>query len=117
VLGRQGSGWKVSEGDAGEVIADAVEETLYRLGQWNSMRYAVLDEAALLRDGRFGGVDHELVLGFGEGAVMRRLRMRFGSSLGLSRIVLANFDDDPMGLRLEIPEPLYEGLVRYLGLP
>lgn len=117
VLGRQGSGWKVNEGDAGEVIADAVEETLYRLGQWNSMRYAVLDEAALLRDGRFGGVDHELVLGFAEGAVMRRLRMRFGSSLGLSRIVLANFDDDPMGLRLEIPEPLYEGLVRYLGLP
>ncbi len=117
VLGRQGTGWKVTEGGTDELIADAVEETLYRLGQWNSMRYAVLDEAALLRDGRFGSVDHELVLTFGEGSAMRGLRMRFGSSLGLSRIVLANFDEEPMGLRLEIPEPLYEGLVRYLGMP
>jgi hypothetical protein len=117
VFGREGGGWKVTEGEAGGLIADAMDEVLYRLGQWNSMRYAVLDEAALLRDGRFGAVDHELRLTFAEGTAVRRLRMRFGSSLGLSRIVLANFDEDPVGLRLEIPEQLYEGLVQYLGLP
>jgi hypothetical protein len=117
VLTREGAGWKVTEGEVGELIPDAVEESLYRLGEWNSMRYAVADEAALLRDGRFGAVRHEVVLTLNEVAPMTRLRLRFGASLGLSRIVLANFDDEPAGLRLELPEALYEGLVRYLGLP
>jgi hypothetical protein len=31
--------------------------------------------------------------------------------------VLARFDEDPTGLRLEMPGELYVQLIRFLGLP
>jgi hypothetical protein len=37
--------------------------------------------------------------------------------MGASRIVLAWFDDDPVALRLEMPQGLHEAMVEFLGMP
>lgn len=118
VLVRQGGVWRIPGGPAFKgFLPDAVDEMLYRIGIWDSMRYAVTDEAALLRAGRFAEVSQEVRIRFGEGAPMKSLRLRFGAPLGANRFVLANFDEDPVALRLEMPAGLHADLSRYLGMP
>ena len=114
---REAGGWKLTAGSAEGAVPDAVEELLHRLGKWDSMRYAVSDEAAILRSARVAEVDHEVRLGFAPGAPVRALRLRFGAAMGASRIVLAWFDDDPVALRLEMPQGLHEAMVQFLGMP
>ena len=114
---REATGWKVVSGVAPGAVPDAVEEALHRLGQWDSMRYVVTDEVAVARSARLGEVDHEVRLGLKDGASVRTIRLRFGAVVGASRIVLAWFDDDPLALRLEMPEALHQALVQFIGLP
>jgi hypothetical protein len=118
VFGREAGTWKVTEGTPlAEFIPDAIDEMLFQIGNWDSMRYTVTDEAWLTRMGKFGEVAHEVEIRLGPPAVMRVMRLRFGGMLGANRYVMARFDEDPRSLRLEMPNGLYEGLVRYLGLP
>jgi hypothetical protein len=118
VFGREAGTWKVTEGTPlAEFIPDAIDEMLFQIGNWDSMRYTVTDEAWLTRMGKFGEVAHEVEIRLGAPAVMRVMRLRFGGMLGANRYVMARFDEDPRSLRLEMPNGLYEGLVRYLGLP
>jgi hypothetical protein len=118
VFGREGGIWKVAEGTAfAEFIPDALDELLFRLGRWDSMRYSVTDEAALLRTGGFAKVSHELEIRLQAPAPVRLLRLQFGGPIAGNRFVLARFDDDPMALRLELPGVLYADLIRFLGLP
>lgn len=118
VLGREGGVWKVTEGPPpAEFVPDAVDEILFQVAGWDSMRYTVTDEAWLTRMGRFSEVAHAMELRFAEGQGLRRLELRFGGALGASRYVMARFDEDPVLLRLEMPGGLYAGLIRYLGLP
>lgn len=115
-LERGAAGWKAVAGTPGNLIPDAVEETLFRLGQWESTRYAIPDEAVMLRAGRFAENAHEVTLTL-SGATVRALRLRFGAGLGANRLVLANFDDDPTPLRLELPEDLYAMVSRDFAAP
>ena len=114
---REGTSWKTIAGSAPDVVPEAVEEALHRLGQWDSMRYVVTDETAVARSARVGEVDHEVRLTMGGDAPARSVRLRFGAAMGASRIVLAWFDDDPVALRLEMPEALHQALVKFLGMP
>lgn len=118
VFGREGGIWKVAEGAPfAEFIPDALDEVLFRLGRWDSMRYSVTDEAALLRAGGFAKVSHEVEIRLQAPAPVRLLRLQFGGPIAGNRFVLARFDDDPMALRLELPGVLYADLIRFLGLP
>jgi hypothetical protein len=115
-LVRVGAGWRVDAGAAAGILPDAVEETLFRIGQWDSARYAVGDEAAMTKAGRFGETAHEATLTLAGGSI-RALRLRFGASRGVSRPVLAYFDDDPAPVRLEMPEDLYAAVARDFAAP
>jgi len=118
VFAREGGAWKVTEGTAfAEFIPDALDEVLFRLGAWDSMRYSVTDEAALLKAGRFAEVSHEVEIRLQAPAPVRFLHLRFGGPIAGNRFVMARFDDDPMALRLELPGALYADLIRFLGLP
>lgn len=114
---RGAAGWSLTSGEAANAVPDAVEEVLHRLGKWDSMRYAVTDEVGLLRLARVAEVDHEVRLGLVEGGPVRMLRLRFGAAVGGGRIVVARFDEDPVALRLEMPEALHQALVQFLGMP
>ena len=114
---RDGAAWKLASGTVPGAVPDAVEEALHRLGQWDSMRYVVTDEVAVSRSARLAEVDHEVRLALAGGAPVRSLRLRFGAAMGATRIVLAWFDDDPVPLRLEMPEELHGTMARFLGMP
>jgi len=116
-LARETGGWRVTSGGGAPPVGDAMEELMHRLGKWDSMRYAVSDEAAVIRSARVGDVDHEVRITLAPGAPARSLRLRFGAAMGASRIVLAWFDDDPVALRLEMPQGLHEAMVEFLGMP
>jgi hypothetical protein len=113
-LTRQASGaWAATAGAAGIVVPDSIEETLLRLGRLTSLRYAIRDEKTLLNGAKFDIRAHEIELRFREGSgPLRRWRLRFGGDLANSVITLANFDDDPVPLRVEVPRKLYEDVVR-----
>ncbi len=118
VFAREAGNWKVSEGTPfAELIPDALDEVLFRLGTWDSMRYSVTDEAALLKAGRFAEVSHEVEIRLQAPAPVRSMHLRFGGPIAGNRFVMARFDDDPMALRLELPGALYADLIRFLGLP
>ena len=116
-LVRTAAGWQVAAGAPGALIPDAIEETLHRLGEWDSVRYAITDEPAMLKRGRFGETAHELTLTLAEGSPVRTLRLRFGGRLANQRLVLANFDDDPVPLRLELSWALYDEVARVFAAP
>jgi hypothetical protein len=94
-----------------------MDEVLHRLGAWDSTRYVVSDEAAMLKAGRIRELDHELKITLRAPAPVQTLSLRFGAEFGPSRVLLARFDDDPVALRLEIPAQLHAELVQYLGMP
>jgi hypothetical protein len=116
-LTRGPSGWSASGGTATETAGEAMDEVLHRLGAWDSTRYVVSDEAAMLKAGRIRELDHELKITLRAPAPVQTLSLRFGAEFGPSRVLLARFDDDPVALRLEIPAQLHAELVQYLGMP
>ncbi len=116
-LVRSPAGWQVAAGAAAGMIPDAVEETLHRLGSWDSSRYAISDEAGMAKWGRFGETAHAVTLTIEGNPSVHAMRLRFGTLLGATRLVLANFDDDPTPLRLEMPEDLYQAVARDFGAP
>ncbi len=116
-LVRSPSGWQAAAGASAGLVPDAIEETLHRLGRWESTRYAVTDEAAMTKAGRFGETAHEATLSLDGSLSVRVLRLRFGATLGANRLVLAYFDNDPTPLRLEMPEDLYGAVARDLAAP
>ena len=118
VYAREGGVWKIAEGSPfAEFVSDAMEELLFRISSWDSMRYAVTDEAALLKVGRFPEVAHEMEIQLSGQAGLQTMRLKFGGTIAGNRYVLARFDEDPTGLRLEMPGELYVQLIRFLGLP
>jgi hypothetical protein len=118
VYGREGGVWKIVDGSPfAEFVSDAMEEVLFRISSWDSMRYAVTDEAALLKVGRFSEVAHEMEIQLSGQAGLQTMRLKFGGTIAGNRYVLARFDEDQTGLRLEMPGELYVQLIRFLGLP
>jgi hypothetical protein len=118
VFGREGGTWKVVEGAPfAEFVPDAMEELLFRISSWDSMRYSVTDEPGLLKAGRFADVAHEMEIQLRGQAGLQSIRLKFGGTIAGNRYVLARFDEDPMALRLEMPGELYVQLIRFLGLP
>jgi hypothetical protein len=116
-LARSPAGWQATAGSTAGIIPDAIDETLYRLGQWDSARYAVTDEPAMVKAGHFGETAHEITLTLAGNPSIRSLRLRFGASLGANRLVLAYFDNDPTPLRLEMPEELHGSVARDFAAP
>lgn len=104
--------WGVTAGPAAGPFSPAVEETLHRLGDLATSRYAVRDEAMFTQLRSFTELGHEISLTFGPDATLRTLRLRFVTDLGTVAIALANFDDDPMPLRLELPGALFQDVRR-----
>ncbi len=95
--------------------SDSFDELLHRLSDWNSVRFAIRDEAAFLKAYKFSDRSHEISLVFRErSGPLQRWRLRFGADLGTDVVVLANFDDDPIAIHLKLPRTLYENLYHLL---
>lgn len=103
--------------DTGEpsLPSESFDELLHRLSDWNSVRFAIRDEAAFLKAYKFADRSHEITLVFRErSGPMQRWRLRFGADLGTEIVVLANFEDDPASIHLKLPRILYEDLYHLL---
>lgn len=118
-LSRSANGvWTVTQGAPANLIPDALDETAFRLGNFNPYRYAVSDEKALLNAGGYLQVAHEVTLHFREGSgPLRRWRLRFGREVARDVPALAYFDDDPQPLQLRFPADIYHNVARDFGAP
>lgn len=110
--------WNVTRGAAANLIPDALDETLYRLGNYNPFRYAVRDEKVILQSGGYGPTAHEMLVQFREGSgVLRRLRIRFGREIPPLVPALLNFDDDPSAVQVRFPVAIYRDVLRDFNAP
>ena len=120
-LARSGSGgnWNEparSNQSFSKETSEFIDELLFRLSTNESDRYAIRDEKPFLDSGGFRQRTHEITLHFREGSeFLRRLRVRFGGVIGNRNLALAYFDDDPVGIRVTIPEKLYGDIYLTLG--
>lgn len=112
---RDPAGWRIASGPPANLIPDAVDEALYRLGRLVSSRYPVTDVAAFARGAKVDEVDFEMEVRLDDAAPLRQWRLRFGGRLGNNLLALAYFDDDPLPLRLEVPGDLFERIQRDLA--
>ncbi|MSU36509.1 MAG: DUF4340 domain-containing protein [Pedosphaera sp.] len=108
----RGGSWNTGEPS---LPSESFDELLHRLSDWNSVRFAIRDEAAFLKGYKFADRSHEISLVFRErSGPFQRWRLRFGADLGTEVVVLANFDDDPTAIHLKLPRNLYEDLYHLL---
>lgn len=109
--------WQVTAGAPGAPLEEAVNETLFRLGQVRGPRYVVRDEEQL-KPLKFAEVAHTLTLHFRAGGPLRQMVLRFGGRNAVNNLfAAARFDDDPTPLLFEFPGTLYEDVARELGAP
>ncbi len=112
-LGRGTDGeWNVTAGNPGKPFAPAIAETLHRLGALDSAPYAVRDEAMYTTSRSFADLAHEVTLTFAPGGTLQTLRLRFVADSGALAVALANFDGDPLPLRILIPGDLFQAIRR-----
>lgn len=116
-LTRNESGGWHDQASAGSTIAsEAIDEILFRLSQLRSARYPIRNERLILDQGGFVRRAHEIIFNFRPGAdTFRRWRLRFGGDIADMVVTLANFDDDPVTLRIAIPANLYGDIYHYLN--
>ena len=107
--------WAVTAGSAGNPFSPAVEETLHRLGQMQTTRFAVRDEQMFTRLPSFAELAHEVMLTLAPGGAVKTLRLRFVSDLGAAAIALADVDGEAAPLRVEVPGPLFRDIRRDLS--
>ena len=107
--------WSVAAGTAGNLFSPAVEETLHRLGDLDTVPYTVRDEAMYTTSRSFAELGHEITLTFAPGSPLRSLRLRFVADSGALAAALANFDDDPLPMRVLIPGNLFEDIRHYFN--
>jgi hypothetical protein len=105
----------VTAGSAGTPFSPAVEETLHRLGQLQTTRFAVRDEKMFTGLPSFAELAHEVTLTLAPGGALKTLRLRFVSDLGAAAIALADVDGDAAPLRVEVPGPLFRDIRRDLS--
>jgi hypothetical protein len=115
-LGRGvGGQWAITAGNPGDPFTPAIEETLRRLGDLESVPYAVRNEAMFTQLKSYAELGHEVTLTFAPGSPLRTLRLRFAADLGAVAVALANFDDDPLPLRIELPGKLFQDILHYFS--
>ncbi len=108
--------WTITAGNPGrDPFAPAIEETLHGLGDLESIPYAVRNEAMFTQLKSYAELGHEVTLSFAPGSSLRTLRLRFAADLGAVAVALANFDDDPLPLRIELPGNLFQDIRRDLS--
>lgn len=114
-LRRIPGGWS---GLPGTVLPEALDETLFRLSKWSSIRYAIRDVPAFTRMYRFENRQHELLLRFRPGSgPLNTWKLQFGADLGDDVVTLVHFDDDAIPLHLKLPRGIYEELYRAMPPP
>ena len=112
-LGRRTDGeWNVIAGNPGKPFAPAIAETLHRLGELDSVPYAVRDEAIYTTSRSFADIAHEVTLTFAPGGTLQALRLRFVADSGALAVALANFDGDPLPMRILIQGDLFQAMRR-----
>ena len=118
-LVRNGEGlWIVARGTPATLIPDALDETSYRLGNYNPYRYAVRDEKVVVQNGGYNQTAHEVVFQFREGSgPLRRWRIRFGRETPPQVPAMLYFDDDPTPLQVRFPSALYRDVLRDFNAP
>lgn len=110
--------WAVSKGAPVSLIPDALDETVYRLGNYNPYRYAVRDLKAVETAGGYAAVAHEVTLHFREGSgPLRQWRLRFGREVPPLVPALVYFDEDPTPLQVRFPSALYRDVLRDFNAP
>lgn len=110
--------WTVKQGTPANLISDALDETAFRLGEWNPYRYAVRDDRLLLAGGGYFQVAHEITLHFRDGTgPLRRWRLRFGREVAREVPALAYFDDDPSPIQVRFPAAIYRDVIRDFSAP
>jgi hypothetical protein len=110
-------GWKVASGEPGNLLAPALDETIYRLGHLATRRWLVLNEAQLTNLPSARELAHEVVFHFSPGAPLRTLRWRIVSVNEVAAVVLVYMDDDSHPVGREIPGGLYEDFRREFSIP
>ena len=110
-----GGQWAITAGNPGDPFTPAIEETLRRLGDLESVPYAVRNEAMFTQLKSYAELGHEVTLTFAPGSPLRTLRLRFAADLGAVAVALANFDDDPLPLRIELPGKLFQDILHYFS--
>lgn len=110
-------GWRVASGDPGNLLAPALDETVYRLGHLATRRWPVLNEAQLTTLPSARELAHEVVFHFSPGAPLRTLRWRILSVNEAAAVVLIYLDDDSRPVGREIPGGLYEDFRREFSIP
>ncbi len=117
-LTRQPSGtWSVSAGAPGGLIDEAINETLYRLGQVASARFPMPGDRQLELL-KFPEVDHTVTLKFRPKSEFETLAFQFGGRNPANNLLaLVRFDRDEAPLLLEFPGTLYEDVFRDFSAP
>ena len=119
VLVRTNGGWAHPRGRMDSLVAANLELSLGELGAVRSDRYSLADPR---QEQQFRNIYHlsasplTLVIELGPGSSrgFTKWRLEFGGEVGASRVALARFDDDPIGVTVKVPSGLFGDLLKYL---
>ncbi|HAB15304.1 MAG TPA: hypothetical protein DCE44_02525, partial [Verrucomicrobiales bacterium] len=117
-LSRKPAGqWTVTTGANGPLLDEAINETLYRLGQVESTRYVLADpkQLELLK---FSEVAHTVTFRFKPGSEFSSIKLQFGGRNPVNNLLaLARFDENSQPVLFEFPGTLYEDVLRDFSAP
>ena len=109
------SDWSLAPGSTGDINPWALEEIMYRLGEFEAVTWVARGEEGRVRHG-FTGTGHTISIELKSGDKLQTLTMDFGG-LSLLRLPYASTVVDGQRWVFEFPWPLYAEIQRQLSLP
>jgi len=118
-LVRTNGTWNTARGKLDSIAAANLDATLNGLGMLRSHRMALSTQAQEQQFRRLYHFDQSplavtIELTASPAAGFTKWSLEFGGEFGASRVALARFDDEAIGLRIQVPLILFEDLMRDL---